>query len=331
MSSSFAICYDRHGPPFEVLHKKKLPLAPLKPGEVRLKMLMTSVNPSDLGMISGTYGRLKTVFPAVAGREGIGEVVELGPDVQDIQEGDWVAIPDAVGTWQTHPTALAAGLFKVPKDISLEQLTLGLINPPTAWRLLHDFVDLEPGSWVIQNAGNSAVGQCVVSLCKHLGLKSISTVRDLAFKPMLDECGADVVVLANSDLHKNIAEITGGEPVHLALNSVGGESAIHLVRALSQGGMHVTFGAMTGDLVRFPTRSLIFDDIKLCGFWLDHWIRTHSREEVQFMYDKVFTFMKTDVLKVAIESVYPLEDALAVLAKMAAQRGKRFGKILFRC
>ena len=55
----------------------------------------------------------------------------------------------------------------------------------------------------------------------------------------------------------------------MALNSVGGRSAVRLARCVRQGGVHVTFGAMDSDPVRFPTRNLIFDDVRFVGFWLD--------------------------------------------------------------
>ena len=35
------------------------------------------------------------------------------------------------------------------------------VNPITAWRMLHDFVPLRSGEWLIQNAANSGAGQCV--------------------------------------------------------------------------------------------------------------------------------------------------------------------------
>lgn len=299
-------------------------------GEVRLKLLMASINPSDFGMIEGSYGRLKTGFPAVAGREGVGEVVELGEGVASLKQGDWVAIPDSAGVWQAYSTALAEGLRQLPKDVPLEKLATSLINPPTALRLLSDFVDLKPGDWVVQNAGNSSVGQCVVSLCKELGYRSISVVRSLDVAPMLKERGADLVIEEGSDFHKNMESLTEGGPVRLALNSVGGESAIHLVRSLSPGGTHVTFGAMTGEPVRFPTRSLIFSDVCLRGFWLDHWIQTQNKEKVAEMYDKVFTLIRSGVFNVSVDRVSPLEDTLGVLAHLVARHGRLRGKILLR-
>lgn len=52
------------------------------------------------------------------------------------------------------------------------------VNPCTAYRMLKDFVQLKPGDVVIQNGGNSAVGQLVIQLCKVWGFKSVNIIRD---------------------------------------------------------------------------------------------------------------------------------------------------------
>jgi NADPH:quinone reductase and related Zn-dependent oxidoreductases len=46
------------------------------------------------------------------------------------------------------------------------------INPMTAWRLLHDYVDLARGDWLIQNAANSAAGRAVIQIAHELGYKT---------------------------------------------------------------------------------------------------------------------------------------------------------------
>ena len=49
-----------------------------------------------------------------------------------------------------------------------------LVNPPTAYRMLKDFVKLKPGDTVIQNGANSAVGQAVIQIAKAWDLRTVS-------------------------------------------------------------------------------------------------------------------------------------------------------------
>lgn len=60
-------------------------------------------------------------------------------------------------------------------------------NPPTAYRMLKDFVKMAPGEPVVQNGGNSAVGQNVIQIAAAWGLVSVNVVRDRPELPALKE------------------------------------------------------------------------------------------------------------------------------------------------
>ena len=66
-----------------------------------------------------------------------------------------------------------------PALVPFEQLAVSVLNPLTAWRLLNDFEYLHAGDTIIQNAGNSAVGQSIIQFAKKMGLQCISLVRNL--------------------------------------------------------------------------------------------------------------------------------------------------------
>ena len=84
---------------------------------------------------------------------------------------------ESMGTWQTFTTINANELIFLPSLVPLEQLTVAILNPLTAWRILHDFEYLREGDFIIQNAGNSAVGEAVIQFSKLLGVSCISLVR----------------------------------------------------------------------------------------------------------------------------------------------------------
>jgi len=52
-------------------------------------MLYAPVNPSDINMIEGTYPVLPSL-PAVAGNEGVGQIVALGGNVKNLKVNDFV-------------------------------------------------------------------------------------------------------------------------------------------------------------------------------------------------------------------------------------------------
>lgn len=317
------ITYDAFGAPEEVLRLETVPMPELGATQVRLKMLAAVIHPSDLGIITGRYGKLPEL-PAVAGREGVGEVVAVGDAVTSVAVGDHVRMPEALGTWQTYVDAPAEGLWSLPTSIPPAVAAQAWINPPTAWRLLRDYPPAE-GDWVVQNAANSAVGICVFQMAKALGLHCLNVVRRAELEGPLRALGAEVVVTEDSGYEKRVAELTGGGNVTLALNSVGGESAARLIKALSKDGTHVTFGAMTFEPIRFPTRQLIFEGLTLTGFWLDRWYRENSPERIQVMLDKVYDLLAQEAIQPPVAAEFPLAEVQAALR--TAQEPK-LGKVL---
>ncbi len=325
MTSQKAIRYHEFGNPLEVLDLERVNLPEPREGEVRVRLLAATINPSDYGMINGSYGHLRDL-PAVAGREGVGEVDAVGAGVEDIHIGTRVRFPDT-GAWQEAVCSRADELLEVPEDIPVDQAALSFINPPTAYCLLKKMVDLKPGSWIVQNAGNSAVGLSVIQMALAMGFKTISQVRREELVEPLKALGADHVVLEGSDWVKQVDEVTGGRPIQLALNSIGGTSAIDQIKALGTGGTQITFGGMVGDLVRFPTRFLIFNDVRLIGFWWDQWVRQKGREECNEVLFSVYLMIRNGTLQLPIEATYPLSEFRAALEH---NKRSRLGKILLK-
>ena len=91
------------------------------------------------------------------------------------------------------------------------------INPLTAWRMLHDFVRLEKGDWVIQNAANSAAGRAAIQISRELGYKTVNVVRRAELIEELRAEGGDVVLLDNEELREAVAAATSGAPIRLGL------------------------------------------------------------------------------------------------------------------
>ncbi|KAK1624014.1 chaperonin 10-like protein [Colletotrichum phormii] len=77
------------GPAKDVVQIEDYEPSPPGPGQVRVRMLLASINPSDLVTISGAYP-LRTTLPHVPGFEGVGVVESLGEGVADLTLGQRV-------------------------------------------------------------------------------------------------------------------------------------------------------------------------------------------------------------------------------------------------
>jgi len=325
-NSVTVVCHHEYGKPEEVVRVERWSLPDIKPNEVLVLMKAAPVNPADLNAMEGTYA-VRHPLPSVLGNEGVGVVAQAGIAVSELRAGQLVVAPFRSGNWCEAYVAPAKDLIAIPPGIETEVAATLSVNLATAWRMLEDFIRLNRGDWLLQNAGNSCVGRYVIQLARQRWLKTISVVRRPELAEELKALGATEVVTDGDSLAEAVQTITGGAGVQLALNAVGGKSARDLAKALSPHGTLVTYGAMSREPLQMGNGLLIFKDIHFRGFWINDWYRRASDKEIHEMYAQLLPLVKAGHLKVAVEKTYPLEQARE--AVLQATRGSRAGKILF--
>ena len=87
-----ALRFAKSGEPAKVLTVQECPLPEPGQGEVRVRMLASPVNPSDLLFVRGLEPGIQPPFPSPVGFEGVGMVDALGPQVQRPVPGQRVAV-----------------------------------------------------------------------------------------------------------------------------------------------------------------------------------------------------------------------------------------------
>lgn len=178
----YEIQADQYGVPSEVLklnHTTTIDATQLKADDVLIKLLGAPINPADINMVEGKYALLPSSLPATFGNEGVFQVVDHRASDEQVRPGDWV-LPKKLewGKWRSHGIISINDLIKIPSEIGIEAAATLSVNPCTAYRLLKDFAALESGDTVIQNGGNSGVGQAVIQLCKLWNINVVSIVRN---------------------------------------------------------------------------------------------------------------------------------------------------------
>ncbi len=318
--------YRSRGPvPHDVIEAVEFTLEPPTANQVRLEILASPINPSDVLTLTGEYGLLPDL-PAVGGNEGVGRVVALGEDVGHLAIGEVVMLPRGSGTWRTHMNAEASGLTPLPSDADPLQLSMLTVNPPTASLLLTEFVELHPGDWVIQNAANSAVGGYVTQLAAARGLKTVNIVRRESAVDGVLELGGDVCLVDGPRLRARVAEATDQAPIRLGIDAVAGTSTSRLASTLAKGSTIVCYGAMSGEPCSVPALSLIFSDITLTGFWLARWFRTASRESQAAMFGEIIRLVSSGQLTAKVAATYDVSEIRSAVEHAAS--GERAGKVI---
>lgn len=321
------ICHHETGPPVEVARVETWDLPAMQPHQVLVEMKAAPINPADLNVLEGKYP-VSAPLPRVVGNEGVGVVVECGSEVKGIRVGDLVIAPVQTGSWCEARVLDGNRVFVVPPDIPIDQACMVAVNPPTAWRMLHDFVELQRDDWIVQNVANSGVGRAVIAIARAKGWRTVNVVRRTELIEELTRVGADVVVTDETPLARQIRELTGGAEIKLALNAVGGESARDLAKSLSLSGTLVTYGAMGREPLRIDNALLIFKDIRFRGFWVSEWYRRASRNEIEAMLGPLVTMIRDGSICAPVERTFPLDSAREAIFR--AQESGRNGKVLFR-
>jgi mitochondrial enoyl-[acyl-carrier protein] reductase / trans-2-enoyl-CoA reductase len=322
-----AAVYQTHGNPADVLHVESRPWPTPAAGEVIVKMRAAPINPADLNQIEGKYP-VRAELPATPGFEGAGIVVDGGAEAKGLASDALVILPHNVGTWRGAVAVKADELVVVPAGIGPVHAAMLKINPMTAWRLLHDYVDLERGDWLIQNAANSAAGRAVIQIARELGYKTVNVVRRSELIGELRTDGGDVVLVDSENLRREVEDTIGGAPIRLGLNAVGGESALRLANCLAPGSTLVTYGAMSLQPLKIPNGLLIFKDLRFRGIWINKWYDNATPAQRMEAFQPLFDMAKRGLLKTKVEKAYSLSEAKTAVAHAA--RGQRSGKIIFK-
>lgn len=320
------LVYADYGDPVKVVQKQEETLNDLKPNEILIKMLAAPVNPADINTIQGKYPA-RPALPAVPGNEGVGEIIKVGTEVKDFTVGDRVVpLASGLGTWRTHAKLPAESALSVPKKLGLVEAATLTVNPCTAYRMLRDFANLKPGDVVIQNGANSACGQYVIQIARVWGLKTVNIVRDRPeineLKAFLKKLGA-TEVLTEEELRKTDLFKSGklAKP-RLALNCVGGQNALEVMRHLDKGGAIVTYGGMSREPLTVPTSALIFKDIQVRGFWMTEWTNKNADSIERFeMFEELITMMTSNELQGPAYKMVDFDDYKEALLNTMTIKG----------
>ena len=181
----------------------------------------------------------------------------------------------------------------------------------------------KPGDWVIQNAANSAAGRAVIQISRELGYRTVNVVRRPELIEELRAEGGDVVLLDDDKLRDAVAAATDGAPIRLALNAVGGESALRLAKIVAPEATMVTYGAMSLQPLTFPNGLLIFKNLHFTGFWVNKWYEQATRAEAPETFARIFEIAKRGLLETKIERTYSLGEFAEAVARAAQGQARR--------
>ncbi len=319
------IQFKKTGEPAEVLECIEVPVPEPQKDEVRVKLIASPINPSDLLFIKDQYGS-RPQPPSAAGFEGVGIIDAAGEGV-NLAAGARVHFR-GLGCWSEYTIVNQKSIIPVPEEIADEAAAQLYVNPFTALGML-DEAALPQGGWLLLTAAGSAICRLIIQVCKLRGIKTIGTVRRDNLNGSLKQSGlTEVINTEKEDLVTRVKKITGGQGVQCVMDAVGGPIASAAIKCMAQKGLMLVYGLMGTDETSFINKTIIFNPLIIKGFWLTEWRQRVSPEKFQQVLSDILELLKSKELQLPVDETYTLAD-IAEAVKSAGKSG-RTGKVLLK-
>jgi NADPH:quinone reductase len=316
-TTNAVVVHQTGGP--ESLCFEKLPLAPLKTGEARVRNVAIGLNYIDTYYRKGIYK--VSSLPFVPGQEASGIVEEVGTAVTGFRPGDRVAYAtQPFGAYAETRVLPADRLAKLPDSIDFPMAAAMMLKGMTARYLLKQTVDLKKGDAILFHAAAGGVGLIACQWAHHLGAIVIGTVGDDDKAEVARTNGCDHVInYRRENFVERVREITGNRGVRVVYDSVGKDTFAGSLDCLEPRGLLVSFGQSSGVIPLFDILQLSAKgSLYLTRPVLNAYVSTH--EELQEASDDLFFMVMSGVLKISINQIYPLSEAARAHADLEARK-----------
>jgi NADPH:quinone reductase-like Zn-dependent oxidoreductase len=224
------------GPEGLSIQRRPVP-APGK-GQALVEVLATGVSFAEQQMRRGRYLN-QPKFPFVLGYDLVGMVTAVGPQVDESLAGRRVAAVVKTGGWATHVLVDASHLVPVPGGLDAAEAETVVLNGITAWQMLKK-AKVGSGQTVLVHGANGGVGNTLVQLAHHAGLRVIGTAAP-RHHDALRAMGAEPVDYNDPHLTDRVRKLAGGG-LDAVFDQIGGPSFERSFSLLARGGTLVAYG-----------------------------------------------------------------------------------------
>lgn len=329
-----AVVLARYGGP-EVLQVSDHPDPVLRPDQVIVKVTACGVCGHDLLARAGVLG---TPLPIVLGHEIAGVVTEVGGDVEELTEGQRVALVQRIpcgacidcrrgstnlcrkgpgfygenmdGGYAEYVAASPRNAVVLPDQVSDEQGAILSCGVGTGLRALRQAA-LDPGDLVVITGAGGGVGLHTVVLASVFGYRVLAvTSSEHKRKALLDAGAADVVVSPSpAVLRQTAKDLSGGRGAEAAIEVAGAPTFNASIATLGPGGRLVLVGNTRPQPVEINPGGIIVRELKILGS--AHATRDDLAEVVSLVADAKIV--------PSVSAVQPLEEAADLHRAMEAK------------
>jgi NADPH:quinone reductase len=237
-----AAVLTRFGGP-DAFELREVPVPPVGPRQVRVRVHATAINPLDYQIRRGDYAD-HVPLPAIIGHDISGVVEEIGSDVQEFAVGDAVyytpKIFGGAGSYAEQHVAEVELVGRKPRNLThVEAASLTLVGG-TVWEVLVQRAQLKVGETILIHGGAGGVGTIAIQVAKAIGARVITTARR-SNHDLVRSLGADEAIDHSSDAYVSaVAQLTQDRGVDVVFDTIGGDTLTKSALVIAEAGRVVS-------------------------------------------------------------------------------------------
>lgn len=335
-----AVIFNQHGGP-EVLEYANAPDPTIKANEVLVEVKACALNHLDVWARSGLPG-IQIPLPHILGNDVAGVVREVGELVSWVRVDDEVMLQPGVscghcleclsgrdnlcrdydiigyrrnGGYAELVSAPAVNVIPKPKNISWPEAAALPLVTVTAWHMLVNRANVQPGEDVLIHAAGSGVGSLGIQVAKLRGARVIATAGSDEKLAKARELGADDVLNYRDDAWpKELRRLTNKRGVDVVFEHTGTVTWARSISSLKPNGRLITCGATSGYAAQTDLRQLFYRHLNLLGSFMG------SKAELL----EAMKFVESGKIRAVVDQTLPLREARRAheLMEDRAQFGK---------
>ena len=288
------------------------------PGEIKLAQTACGLNYIDVYFRTGLMPLDN--FPEILGMEGAGTVSAVGKGVTAVKVGDRVAYPMVKGAYTAERLIPDWKVAKLPDAITDETAAGMMLKGMTAHYLLHRTYKVQPGDSILVYAAAGGVGLILCQWGKALGANVIGCVGSDAKAELAKAAGAaHTINYSTENIAEKVREITDGEGVAVAYDSIGKATFEASLDSLRPFGTYVTYGNASGPVEPFSPGILA---PKGSLYVTRPTLGTHTRnpEILAEGANALFDVVASGTVKINVNQTYPLTDVAQAHRDLEARK-----------
>lgn len=327
---SYQHVWVQDGGPPEAMNVKISDTPDVAKNRVRVRVQAAGVTWADTLVRQGKFHPGSDHLPTTPGSEVVGVIEAVGENVQGLYEGMSVLAIVSSGGYAEQVVLEAWRCIPLSDGIDPVKAAALPVNYWTAYHMLHQTADLQPGQCALIHGASGGVGTALAQLGRIAGIEMVGTASASKHDTVKAQ-GVTPIDYRNEDFVTRTLELMPGG-VDAVFDPIGGDYWVRSYRTLRDGGVLVIYGGkgLEGSLLKqlIPGLQLFVRWLRPDGKYI-HAVGMqpeHQREAYQRELRAIANLLAEGQIDPVIATTFPLENAVEAHRYIEAGRGT--GKVI---